>query len=161
MIYVCPGILQVCLADICDSSFILSVFLSFFLLKTKIFTTNQITLLNCRSKEVKRCLDAACLALNIDKTYFVIFHSPHVKVPEPMVIRFCEEETQRENCVKCFRILPDANFSWEYHIDDLSQKLSGKTGIFHKIRNCILFYHTLFYSFFHFTVLVYLSWIYL
>ena len=47
-------------------------------------------------KKVKKWLDANRLALNIDKTNFVIFHSPHVKVPEPTVIRFCREKYKRK-----------------------------------------------------------------
>ena len=62
-------------------------------------------------KKVKKWLDANCLALNIDKTNFVIFHSPRTKLPEPVIIRFCRKKIQRENCVKFLGVLLDCNLS--------------------------------------------------
>ena len=68
------------------------------------FKSNDLThlqkIMNRELKKVKKWLDANCLALNIDKTNFVIFHSPRTKLPEPVIIRLCREKVQRENCVK-------------------------------------------------------------
>ena len=117
-------------------------------------------IMNRELKKVKKWLDANHLALNIDKTNFVIFHSPHVKVPEPIVIRFCREKIQRENCVKFLGILLDSNLSWKYHINELLKKLSRTIGIFYKIRYFVpseilrLLYYFLFYSFLSYGVAV-------
>ena len=116
--------------------------------------------MNRELKKVKKWLDANRLALNIDKTNFVIFHSPHVKVPEPIVIRFCRKKIQRENCVKFLGILLDSDLSWKYHINELSKKLSRTIGIFYKIRCFVpseilrLLYYSLFYSFLSYGVAV-------
>ena len=44
--------------------------------------------MNHELKKVKKWLDANKLALNIDKTNFVVFHPPPIKIPEPVTIRF-------------------------------------------------------------------------
>ena len=109
--------------------------------------------MNCELKKVKKWLDANCLALNIDETNFVIFHSPSIKLPEPVIIRFCRKKIQRENCVKFLSVLLDCNLSWKYHINELSKKLSRTIGIFYKIRHFVpceilkKLCYSLFYSF--------------
>ena len=45
-------------------------------------------IMNRELKKVRKWLDANRLSLNIDKTNFVIFHSPHKKIDDPVVIRF-------------------------------------------------------------------------
>ena len=90
---------------------------------------------------------------NIDETNFVIFHSPCIKLPEPVIIRFCRKKIQRENCVKFLSVLLDCNLSWKYHINELSKKLSRTIGIFYKIRHFVpceilkKLCYSLFYSF--------------
>ena len=42
--------------------------------------------MNRELKKVKKWLDANRLALNIDKTNFVVFHPPCTKIPEPFII---------------------------------------------------------------------------
>ena len=83
---------------------------------------------------MKKWLDANCLSLNIDKTNFVIFHSPRTKLSEPIVIRFCRKKIQREQYVKFLGVLSDENLSWKYHINELSKILSRTIGIFHRTR---------------------------
>ena len=72
-----------------------SKFLSFLLFEddTNIyFKSHDLTrpqkIMNHELKKVKKWLDANRLALNIDKTNFVVFHPPHIKIPEPVFIRF-------------------------------------------------------------------------
>ena len=54
--------------------------------------------MNRELKKVKKCLDANRLSLNIDKTNFVIFHPPRIKIPEKVIVKFGREKIQRENC---------------------------------------------------------------
>ena len=72
-----------------------SKFLSFFLFAddTDIyFKSHHLTrlqkIMNRELKKVKKWLDANRLALNIDKTNFVVFHPTRIKIPEPVLIRF-------------------------------------------------------------------------
>ena len=45
-------------------------------------------IMNRELKKVRKWLDANRLSLNIDKTNFVVFHAPQIKLVEPVVIRF-------------------------------------------------------------------------
>ena len=51
-----------------------------------LFTLQKV--LNCELRHVKKWLDANKLSLNIDKTNFVVFHSPARKLTEPTVLKF-------------------------------------------------------------------------
>ena len=107
--------------------------------------------MNRELRKGKKWLDANRLALNIDKTNIVIFHSLHTKLPEPIVIRSCREKIQREKYVKFLGVLLDENLSWKYHINELSKKLSRTIGIFDRIRHFVPFeiLKLLCYSLFH------------
>ena len=51
-----------------------------------LFTLQKV--MNCELRKIKKWLDANKLALNIDKTNYVIFHSPARKLTEPVVLKF-------------------------------------------------------------------------
>ena len=110
-------------------------------------------IMNRELKKVRKWLDANRLSLNIDKTNFVVFHSPQIKLVEPVIIRFGKKKIKRESCVKFLGIMLDANLSWKYHIAELSKKLSRSIGFFYKIRHLVpleilkSLYYSLFYSF--------------
>ena len=69
-----------------------------------------------RLKKLRKWLDANRLSLNTDKTNFVVFHSPQIKLVEPVVIRFGKKKIKCESCVKSLGIMLDANLSWKCHI---------------------------------------------
>ena len=98
-------------------------------------------------------LDANQLALNIDKTNFIVFHSPHKKITKQIIIKFMKKKIQQKISVKFLGILLDANLRWKSPITELSKKLSRTIGIFCKIRNFVplkilkALYFSLFYSF--------------
>ena len=69
--------------------------------------------MNRELRKVKTWLDANCLALNIDKTNFVIFHPPRTKLREPILIRSCRKRIQREKYVKFLGVLLDENLCWK------------------------------------------------
>ena len=85
----------------------------------------------------------------------MIFHSPHTKLPEPIVIKFCRKRIQREKYVKFLGVLLDENPSWKYE-----QKLSRTIRIFYKIRHFVpyevlkLLYYSLFHSFLSYGIAV-------
>ena len=87
---------------------------------------------------MKKWLDANRLALNIDKTNFVILHPPCItEIPEPVIIRFGRKKIKHQSCVKCPGILLDENLSWKFHINELFKTLSRTVEIFYKIRQFI------------------------
>ena len=53
--------------------------------------------MNIKLKKVKKWLDANRLALNIEKTNFVLFHSPTWKSIDPITIRFGRKKSARKN----------------------------------------------------------------
>ena len=64
--------------------------------------------INKHLKRVKKWIDANKLALNIDKTNFVLFHSNQKKVTEPVTLKFGRKKIHQENCVKFLGILLDS-----------------------------------------------------
>ena len=102
---------------------------------------------------MKKWLDANRLVLNIDKTNFVVFHPPHIKIPKPVIIRFGGKKIKCESCVKFLSILLDEYLSWKFHMNELSKELSRAVGIFYKIRHFCpsdilwILCYSLFYSF--------------
>ena len=70
------------------------------------------------------------LALNNDKTNFVIFHSPQKKIVEHVILKIGKKKIRNENCVKLLGVLLDSGLSWKHHIAELSKKLARTVGIF-------------------------------
>ena len=64
-------------------------------------------------KKVKKWLDANIdqHLIFIDKTNFVAFHPPHIKIPKPVIIRFGRKKIKCESCVKFLGNLLDENLS--------------------------------------------------
>ena len=121
-----------------------SKLLSFFLFAddTNIyFETENITKLQCKiNKEllkVKSWLEVNKLVLNIQKTNYVVFHSPRKKLPEHILIKFGKNSVTRSRYVKFLGVLMDQHLSWKFHISELTKKLSRTSGIFSKIRHLL------------------------
>ena len=79
---------------------------------------------NKELKEVRKWLDANRLALNIEKTNFVLFHSPRNKPVFQIILKFGKKKIGQENCVEFLGLLLDSNFNWKPHITELSKKMS-------------------------------------
>ena len=94
--------------------------------------------MNRELRKVRKWLDANHLALNIDKTNFVIFHSPQKKITEPVILKIGKKTIRNENCVKFLGVLLDSGLSWKHHIAELSKKLARTVGIFYKVRHLII-----------------------
>ena len=76
----------------------------------------------------------------------MIFHSPHAKLVEPIIIRFCREKIQHENYVMFLGILLDVDLNWKHHVNELQKKLARTIGIFYKILGIL--FHMRFYDYF-------------
>ena len=73
--------------------------------------------------------DANKLALNTDKTNFVLFHSNQKKVTEPVILTFGRKKIHQENCVKFLGVLLDSALSWKYHLAAFTKKLAQTSGL--------------------------------
>ena len=104
---------------------------------------------NRELRKVKKWLKANRLALNIDKTNFVIFHSHQRKITDNIVVRFGRKSIKQESYVKILGILFDSNLSWKFHLTELSKKLARTAGLFYYAPKdtFMLLHHGLFASF--------------
>ena len=109
--------------------------------------------MNKHLRYVKKWLDANKLALNLDKTNFVLFHSPQVSITELIRLKFGKKQVHQEKYVSFLGVLLDEHLTWKYHITELSRKLARVSGVFFKIRYCLpitvlkSFYHAMFFHF--------------
>ena len=103
--------------------------------------------------KVRKWLEANRLALNIDKTNFVIFHSQRQRLTEHTVLKIGRKKIKEESYVKFLGIMLDANLSWKIHLAELSKKLARTAGLFYKIQHyaptdtLTLLYHGIFAPF--------------
>ena len=115
---------------------------------------------NSELKHIKKWLDADKLALNVDKTNFVIFHSPQKPLYENITIKFGKQHVTKANHVKFLGLLLDENLSWKHHLSELSKKLARTCGIFFKVRHLlptdvlVSLYYSLFASFLQYGIVV-------
>ena len=115
---------------------------------------------NSELKHIKKWLDANKLALNVDKTNFVIFHSPQKPLYENITIKFGKQHVTKANHVKFLGLLLDENLSWKHHLSELSKKLARTCGIFLKVRHLlptdvlVSLYYSLFASFLQYGIVV-------
>ena len=83
---------------------------------------------------MKKWLDANKLALNVDKTNFVIFHSHVKKLTEPIALKFGLKKISQADHVRFLGVLLDETLGWKPHLVELSRKLARSVGIFYKLR---------------------------
>ena len=95
------------------------------------------TVVNKELKKVSKWLRANRLALNIDNTNYLIFHSPQVQLPHPTIIKIDQKPITHERSVKYLGMILDPTLSWRPHIIELAKKLSRTVGIFYKLRYLI------------------------
>ena len=158
-----PLLFLIYINDLPNSSKILTFFL--FADDTNIyFESDGLTRLtkkiNKELNKVKSWLDCNKLALNIDKTNFVLFHSPRKQLPDTINLKFGKKSIKKVKYVKFLGVLVDEHLSWKFHINELCKKLSRTTGIFYKIRHyvplqtLICLYNSLFSSFLNYGIIV-------
>ena len=115
---------------------------------------------NNELKKVKAWMDCNKLALNIEKTNYVLFHSPKKKPTDLIPLKFGKKDITRAKHVKFLGVLVDEHLSWKYHICELRKKLSRTTGLFFKLRHwlpiatLICLYNSLFSSFLNYGIIV-------
>ena len=84
--------------------------------------------MNSELRKIRKWLATNRLALNIEKTNYVIFHSPTSKILEPISIKIGRKQIRGENTVKFLGVLSDSNLNWKPHITELSKKLARSSS---------------------------------
>ena len=83
---------------------------------------------NTELRKVNRWLILNKLALNVEKSNFVLFYT---KPPSRnLKIKIGNKRLNKEDCVKFLGVLVDSTLSWKPHIIELTKKLSKTIGIF-------------------------------
>ena len=111
------------------------------------------TVINTELKGVIKWLGLNKLSLNATKTELIFFHSRRRPVNyDSISIRFNGLKLAPVEHVKYLGMYLDSYLSWEYHIHELSKKLSRANGILSKLRYnspfkvCLQVYYSIFYS---------------
>ena len=110
-------------------------------------------ILNRELRKVRKWLEANRLALNIEKTNFVLFHSSQGKLIQTIILKIGKNKIKQETHVRFLGVLLDSTLSWRYHLTELSKKLARTVGLFYKIRHyapqdtLLLLYHAIFAPF--------------
>ena len=110
--------------------------------------------INTELKQVIKWLGLGKLSLNAAKTELILFHSKQRPINYDLIsIRFNGIKLTPVDHVKYLGMYLDSYLSWEYHIHELSKKLSRANGILSKLRYnapfhvCLQVYYAIFYSF--------------
>ena len=92
------------------------------------------------------------LALNIEKTTFLIFHPFNKPLKYNVTLKIHKKAILEEQKIKYLGIIIDSTLSWKAHLSNLSKKLSRTIGVMYKLRPFVNLqimkniYHSLFYS---------------
>ena len=110
-------------------------------------------ILNRELRKVRKWLEANRLALNIERTNFVLFHSSQRKLTQTIVLKIGKNKIKQETHVRSLSVLSDSTLSWRYHLTELSERLARTVGLFYTVRHyapqdtLLLLYHAIFASF--------------
>ena len=108
---------------------------------------------NNELKQVSTWLNLNKLSLNTDKTKLIFFHSQqHILNYDDISIFFNGEELLPVDHIKYLGMYIDKYLNFNFHIQQLSKKLSRANGILSKLRHnapletCLQVYYSIFYS---------------
>ena len=92
------------------------------------------------------------LALNIDKTNFLIFHSTKRMKNHNVTLKLDKKAISEQTYIKYLGVLIDSHLNWKHHIVNISKKISRGIGVMYRIRNYVnlnvlkSIYYSLIYS---------------
>ena len=105
---------------------------------------------------IQNWLNANKLALNVDKSSFLIFHPPQKKLPYRIKLSINGRSFKYDKSIKYLGIMFDSHLKWKEHVKLVSNKVKRGIGIISKTRlfvsESILnnLYYTLMYPFFNY-----------
>ena len=91
------------------------------------------------------------LSLNIEKTSFVVFHSPQRRIAHKLNLSISNTSVKSDNQVKYLGLIFDSNLNWKPYLHELSKKVSRGIGVLSKVRYYVNrnILHQLYYSIFY------------
>ena len=88
-------------------------------------------------KHLVNWLNANKISLTVKKTEVLIFKSKQKKFEGDLKIKLCEKRLYPSESVKYLGVKIDTNFSWQYHVNDLSIKLNRANALLFKMRKYV------------------------
>ena len=107
---------------------------------------------NTELKNLSIWLKLNRLALNINKTNFIIFRSSRKKAVDNITLKIDKKAINENNHIKYLGIVMDCHLNWKQHITLVSQKIGRGIGIMYRLRHYInpqtlkSIYYSLIYS---------------
>ena len=89
---------------------------------------------NNELKKLNQWLCVNRLALSISKTNFVLFHAFNKPIKENLTLKINHIAIKEQKYIKYLGVLLVSTFSWNFHIDDLTKKITRSIGVMYKIR---------------------------
>ena len=96
-----------------------------------------IKFLNSQLEELSVWLKANKLSLNVQKTYYMVFHRAKIKNDQQSNIVMNNVCLQRTNNLKYLGVVIDHKLNWTHHIAYVKNKISKGIGIMYRARNCL------------------------
>ena len=111
--------------------------------------TDLVVLLNSELEKLSLWLRSNKLSLNVQKTYYIVFHRARIKSDEHAVITINNVILQRTNSLKYLGVIIDYKLNWTQHIAHDKNKISKGIGIMYRARNYLskLSMRKLYYSY--------------
>ena len=88
-------------------------------------------------KGITDWLNANRISLNVNKTEFIIFHSPRKQVDYNINIKLNSKRLYPSTYIKYLGVLLDEHLSWKPHINELTKKLNRSNCMLSKIRHYV------------------------
>ena len=83
---------------------------------------------------IQNWLNANKLALNVDKSSFLIFHPPQKKLPYRIKLSINGRSFKYDKSIKYLGIMFDSHLKWKEHVKLVSNKVKRGIGIISKTR---------------------------
>ena len=90
---------------------------------------------NAELKSVDNWLTANKLSLNINKTNYIMFRTPHGKLPNQHTLQLRKKDIKRVASLKFLGIVEHQHLSWKPHMEALLKKIRTNCSVVNKIRN--------------------------
>jgi len=95
-------------------------------------------LVNTQLKSVDKWLLANKLTLNIEKTNFILFHTPNTRLPRTINLYLRNNKIKIVESVRFLGIVLNERLSWKPHMDLMLTKLRVCTSIVRKIQSYLM-----------------------